>query len=122
MPRSSTSTERPVAPVSSFAMVRPVPPPPMMATSTGLRFVMFKGIIFPSGDIIGERRHTSYETARIPHHPEAGPRRRAALYAGARTVPAYRAGRWHGQCAVALLHRSRGACDRGGVRSYLPQR
>src|SRR5580704_17961424 len=106
MPRSSTSTERPVAPVSSLAMVRPVQPPPMMATSTGLRFVMFKGIIFPLGDIIGERRHTSYETARIPHHPEAGPRWRAALYAGARAVPAYGAAGRHGECAAALLHRS----------------
>src|ERR1700744_782873 len=105
MPRSSTSTERPVAPVNSFAMVRPVQPPPMMATSTGLRFVMFKGIIFPWGDIIGERRHTSYETARIPHHPEAGPRRRAALHAGARTLPAYGAGRRHGECAAAFLYR-----------------
>ena len=31
--------QRPVRPVISLAIARPVQPPPMMATSTGLRFV-----------------------------------------------------------------------------------
>src|ERR1700680_4900887 len=40
MPRSKTATECDVFAVISFAIKRPVQPPPMMATSTGLRLVM----------------------------------------------------------------------------------
>src|SRR5262249_35829101 len=39
-PRSSTTTERDVRAVSSFAIVRPVQPPPMITTSTGLSVVV----------------------------------------------------------------------------------
>src|SRR5438132_3869665 len=40
MPRSKTATDCDVFDVSSLAVNRPVQPPPMMATSTGLRLVM----------------------------------------------------------------------------------
>src|SRR5690242_7676957 len=40
MPRSKTATDCDVFAVSSLAMRRPVHPPPMIATSTGLRLVM----------------------------------------------------------------------------------
>src|ERR1700687_2495613 len=40
MPRSKTATDCDVFAVISFAIKRPVQPPPMMATSTGLRLVM----------------------------------------------------------------------------------
>src|SRR5207245_5439036 len=39
-PRSKTATDRDVFSVISLAVNRPVQPPPMMATSTGLRLVM----------------------------------------------------------------------------------
>src|ERR1700694_5506861 len=40
MPRSKTATDCDVFAVISLAIKRPVQPPPMMATSTGLRLVM----------------------------------------------------------------------------------
>src|SRR6266852_3308513 len=40
MPRSKTATDCDVFSVISLAVNRPVQPPPMMATSTGLRLVM----------------------------------------------------------------------------------
>src|ERR1700676_4765637 len=40
MPRSKTATEWEVFAVISLAIKRPVHPPPMIATSTGLRLVM----------------------------------------------------------------------------------
>src|SRR5229473_2707741 len=47
MPRSKTATDCEVFAVISLAIKRPVQPPPMMATSTGLRLVM-KEPRFPS--------------------------------------------------------------------------
>src|ERR1700730_16968391 len=52
MPRSKTATECDVFAVISFAIKRPVQPPPMMATSTGLRLVM-REPRFPSPLLFG---------------------------------------------------------------------
>src|ERR1043166_6136629 len=52
MPRSKTATDCDVFAVISLAIKRPVQPPPMMATSTGLRFVMAAASLPCSANVI----------------------------------------------------------------------
>src|SRR5690349_3685350 len=55
MPRSKTATDCDVFAVISLAIKRPVQPPPMMATSTGLRLVIERSLAFLLRDPCSEQ-------------------------------------------------------------------
>src|SRR5579864_9308361 len=59
MPRSKTATDCDVFAVISFAIKRPVQPPPMMATSTGLRLVMRASLSFSAIHVRSSSVHTA---------------------------------------------------------------
>src|SRR5579864_711268 len=87
MPRSKTATDSDVFAVISFAVKRPVQPPPTMATSTGLRLVMAESSLFhgPCSEQFNPYCHGQPTLSRFPRtyrKPASNPWHRKSSGAG----------------------------------------